>query len=267
MQTTASRIGLWVLALALAASAQGNLRFQGDQEEAKTRIFAGYWLVEFGGDMSIGDDAESPSNINMRTDLDVDLDQIGTPYFELVYTDAAAFISAEYWFVQGRGKEVLETDLNYDGLRFVEGGLTSSKLTAQAVSLNLGYALFSEFGVDVYLVAGMRYIAYASKVSQVDAGSARNRAESYMPTIGLRGETKLFGDLTVYADVNWLEFSIEDKSYVADHFDWSIGAFYDFTDYLSAHAEWAYRRNHLHRRNEEYDLELQGLKLGIAFRF
>ncbi len=257
-----------VLLLHNGARAQNRMRFQGDEQQGgEIRLFTGYWITEFHGDFAVGDGHEAPSDINVRRDLDLDLDSIGTPYFELFYKDAAAFISAEYFFVQGRGKEVIEQDFNYDGLRYVQGGFASSKLVAQALSLNVGYALFSEFGVDVSIVAGLRYVRYSSKITQIDAGSKRNTAEGYMPVIGLRADTKLFGDLGLYADVNWLQFSINNKSVVANHFEWSVGAFYDFTDYLSVHAEWAVFENHLDARHEDYDIELQGLKFGLALRF
>lgn len=257
---------LWLAVLLGGAEAQ--VRFQGNQAQpSKAFIFAGYWVTEFHGRFQVGDSYEAPSNIKVRHDLDLDLDDIGVPHFRVTYKDASAYLSVEYFYAQASGKEVAERDFNYDGLTYVSGSLTSSRMAIQSVSGNIGYTIGTEFGLDLTIFAGLRYIHYTSKIAQVDVGAKSNRAEAYMPTIGLRADAELFADFRAYGEVAWLRYSIDGKRIVADHFEWMIGVSYAFTDFLGAYLEYAWMENHLEARNEEYKLELRGVRFGLSLHF
>ena len=252
----------------------------GDME---TRVTLGYYLPELSGRFALDNvvTKEPGTDYSFRRTLDLDPEFV-VPTFELQLGWAnAGRIFVQYLESVWRGDNQLRIDTNFEIQTFRANTILETRQRIRTIAVGGALALPVADFLSLSLITTQRYIKYETKLRGFEANGpgaavARNSMEVFMPTLGLGADVFLWNIVSVYGNIQWLDFSTDlvgtlDRRWDFQYHEWRLGIRLELVKHAHMSVEYYFletrARDSKDGIQEEYSSRLEGLRLQVAVLF
>ena len=125
-----------------------------------------------------------------------------------------------------------------------------------------------------------RYVKHEVRVRGFNGGAdfrtSRDTLETFVPTIGAGVDVFVWGVITAYADMQWLDFRTnlfggDENKYEVRYREWKVGVRLELIEHAHILGEW-YSLEHAFTRgdssqSERYQQDLNGVRIQVAILF
>lgn len=281
------RLAAPLLALGLVAFTPGEARAQlfpqpeagGGEPEIgplQTRVHLGYWVPALRGYVKIDGYNDRVEGSKLSFDRVLDLEQIFVvPTFEVHLAWAnAGQISLQYFEAAWYGEAVTTVPRNYEEATFPAGAYIESRYRFRTIALGGELQVPLTDFLTLRLLTTQRYVRFESKLRSVqNAISKRNSVETLVPTLGAGLDVMLMDIISLYGDVQYLDFSISwfggnDGRWDYQYREWHVGVRLELVEHAHVMLEWfSLELTVTDGDKDRYKQELNGPRLQVAILF
>lgn len=249
--------------------------------DLNTRVVLGYWaLPELSGrfvlDSRLG---QGGSRWSFRRTVDLN-ELLVLPTFEVTFGwQNAGAITLQYVEAQWEGETQTFVPLRFEEQIFNNGTLLETRYRWRSIAVRGELDIPVLDWVSAKIVTTQRYVKHEVRVrgfSPTQAASERNSFEAIIPTIGAGADVLIWNVISVYGDVQWLDFrtstfGAEDKRLTFKYREWRAGVRLELVEHAHIMAEYysieTLVREGFNENKEEYRQNLQGVRVQVAILF
>jgi len=244
-----------------------------------TRVHLGYWIPQLEGSFKL-DGQDGPANrFGLRKNLDLERILI-LPTFEVNFAwEGTGKIGITYGEAIWTGQKFQGTARKFEEFIFSAGSVLETRYKWRTIAL-VGEVELPLFDfANVRLITTQRYVKHEVTVlSLQDLFEARDSFETLIPTIGLGADVFIWGVISAYGDVHWIDFRttlFREREDQLDFFyrEWRLGVRLELVEHAHVLVEWYSLETNIKKGRVarggriEYDQSLQGVRVQVAVRF
>ena len=246
-----------------------------------TRVQLGYYVPLHSGRLRVdGENGQRGSKISFRRTLDLD-PLLVMPTFEVSFGWAnGGRLWAQYIEGAWNGETQSARPIFFEEQIFPAQTFIDSRYKYRTIAVGGELHIpISEWALGRVLTI-QRYVKHEVRIrgfnGQTTFRAARDSLETFVPTIGVGVDILAFGVVTVYGDIQWLDFrtSIQggkSSKYEVNYREWRAGVRLELVEHAHIMGEW-FSLEHRFRRGsadekESYLNELNGVRIQVAILF
>ena len=246
-----------------------------------TRVQLGYYVPLHAGQVRIdGKNGQSGSKISFRRTLDLD-PLFVMPTFEVSFGWAnGGRLWGQYLEGAWNGETQTARPVFFEEQIFPSQTFIDSRYRYRTIALGGElHSPITEWALGRVLTV-QRYVKHEVRIrgfnGQTTFTAARDSLETFVPTIGVGVDILAFGVVTVYGDIQWLDFRTDvlggkKGKYEVNYREWRAGVRLELVEHAHVMAEW-FSLEHRFRRGrtgeqESYLNELNGVRVQVAILF
>ncbi|MEZ6187765.1 MAG: hypothetical protein R3F62_22495 [Planctomycetota bacterium] len=278
-----------LLACAAAAPSQGQEIFTPSPRggvgpqigDLTTRVQLGYFVPDLAGYVRVdGNNGQRSNRFSFRRTIDLDPLYV-LPTFEVsLGWQNGGRLWVQYFEARWNGETQTANSLFFEEQVIPAQSFIDSRYAYRTIAAGgelhiplAEWALLRITTIQRYVKHEFRVRAFSSQRTFV---SSRDSLETFVPTIGGGVDIFAWGVVTVYGNMQWLDFRTslfggEDGKYEVAYREWSAGVRLELIEHAHIMGEW-FSLEHTFRRGdssqrETYRTELNGVRIQVAILF
>ena len=240
-----------------------------------TRVSLGYWLTDLDGSVTL-DGKDGRTGARLGFDRSFDLRPIFlVPTFDVAFTfENGGKIGLQYAEGQWNGEDTNFGLANFEEQTIEFNNLLEAEYKYRTIALIGELYLPALDFLNIRLITTQRYVKHSLRVRALPQGfSGKNTLEVLVPSVGAGVDFQIWGVISGYADLQWLDFRTSVFGTGNDRWDfryreWHVGARLELIEHAHFIVEWFSLETRIVDGNREtFQQDLNGFRFQISVLF
>lgn len=240
-----------------------------------TRVRLGYYVAQVSGDLRVDGNHGTPGNgTKLDFDKDLDLDPVFLlPTFEVALTWAnGGRLWIQYIETVWQGEKVIKEPFRFDNTKYPRYEVADTRYSYRTISFAQAVDIPLTEYITLYILSTERYIRHETRI-RAKYTSRNSSLEAILPGIGLGAEVLVYDMITLYGDVQWLDFTTsflggQDKELTLKYREWRAGIRLMLVEHAHILVEWYSLQTIVKEGTQErYKQLLDGVRIEVSVLF